>query len=49
MPCVLIRFIHRPVCGIGHCIGIMLERPPEVGHHAIEIVDRLNPWIGWPP
>jgi hypothetical protein len=46
MPCVLVGLVNRPVCGVGHRIGIMLQRPPEIGHHAIEVVHRFYSWIG---
>jgi hypothetical protein len=43
MPRVFIGFVHRPVRSVRHCVGIVLESTPEVRHHAIQIVDRLNP------
>ena len=48
MPCVLICLVYRPIGGIGHCIGIVLQRTPEVSHHAVEVIYRLDTCLCWP-
>jgi hypothetical protein len=35
MPGVLVGLIHRVVGGVGHGIGVVLQRPPEIGHEAV--------------
>jgi hypothetical protein len=42
MPRVLVSFVHRVIRVTRHCIGIALQRPPEVSHHTIEVVYRLR-------
>jgi hypothetical protein len=47
MPSVLVCFVHRPIGGFGHRVGVMLERTPEVRYHAVDVVHRLNSRLRW--
>src|SRR3974390_464168 len=42
VPGVLVSLIDRIVSVIRHRLRIMLQRPPEVGDHAVQVVDGLR-------
>jgi hypothetical protein len=42
VPRLHVGFIDRPIRGQRYGFGIVLQRPPEVGQHAIKVVDGLG-------
>jgi hypothetical protein len=48
VPRVLIRLVDWPIGVISHFVRILTERTPEISHHAIEVVDRLDTGNGGP-
>jgi hypothetical protein len=47
VPRVLIGLVHRIIGGLSNAFRVVLQRPPEVRHHAIEVIDRFSfgrPW-----
>ena len=48
MPSVLVSLVYRPIGGVGNRVWVMLERTPKVGHHAVEVIYRLDTCLCWP-
>jgi hypothetical protein len=42
MASVQIGLVHRPICMSSNLLWLSLDCSPEVGHEAVEIIDRLD-------